>query len=186
MDVSGWVGPAVLLLLGSAFGAGGTLFVQTWGRRSERMTAVKRAARLVDVDLRWAEVAASGSIESKEWWYLGRPLMSDGWDRHRDVLTTALSYHDWLVVVRAVEAVAHLEIARAGHVKIARARFLRDPANASVVAAADRLDLDELSDAKTASIDDDTITGIEPMLRHIEEGRTALKPLVRDGRGAKG
>jgi hypothetical protein len=186
VDTSEWVGPAVLLLLGSTFGAGGTLFVQAWGRRSERRTAVKRAARLVDVDLRWAEVAASGSIARKEWWYLGRPLTSDGWDRHRDVLTTALSYHDWHVVVRAVEAVAHLEIARAGHIKIARARFLKDPAHASVVASADHMDLDDLSGAETASIDDDTITRIEPMLRHVEEGRTALKPLVRDGFWAKG
>lgn len=71
--------------------------------------AVRRAARLIDADLRLAEVAVQGCVEKKRWWPTEVRLTSEGWQQHRDVIASRLSYDAWLTVIVAVMAVGHLQ-----------------------------------------------------------------------------
>jgi len=140
--------------------------------------AVRRAARLIDADLRLAEVAARGCVEKKKWWPMEMRLTSEGWEQHRDVIASRLSYDGWLAVVVAVMAVGHLQGSRDGAFKIQLAQMASDPTTVDVVAAADAFGL-EIADPAPV-VPEATVTQLEPMLRDLERGRDALAPLVRD------
>jgi len=139
--------------------------------------AVRRAARLIDADLLFAESAAQISVDKKYWWTRDRPLTSEAWQQFRDVIASKLSWGDWVAVVVAIEAVGHLQAARDGALKIQLATMATDLDLREVIAAADKLGLDITDPAPT--IPETNVAQIRPMLAHVQKGRAALARLTQ-------
>ena len=161
-------------------GLGGTYLGARMERHAEGRregAAVRRAARLIDADLMFAETLVRTSIEKKRWWLIDRRLTSEGWQQHRDVIAAKLPWNDWVAVMVAVVAVGDLHDSRDRCRKIQLAEMARDPEMSSVLSAADALGLD-IADP-SPSIPDATITQIEPMLKDVEAGRAALATLTQ-------
>jgi hypothetical protein len=176
---------ALLGLAGVLVGAlitGGFNFWVAW--RKERADAaaerkrhdveVRRAARLIDEDLHAAAAAARWCVEHKIFpvqrlTTLGTP----GWQQYRDVLASELSDIAWQSVNVAVEAITALQFLRGGHAKIHRAAV--EPETAAMVAIADDLNIFEPTPVPDAAVDQ-----IADLLWGIDNGRTALAPLMQD------
>jgi hypothetical protein len=169
---------ALVGLAGVIVGAAITGGFAYWLERRKEHVAVRRAARLIDADLLLAEVVAQGCVEKKKWWPTELRLTSEGWQQHRDVIASRLSYEPWLTVIGAVMAIGHLQGSRDGAFKIQLAKMASDSTKVDVVTAADALGLD-IADPAPA-IPESTVTQIEPMLRDLTAGRAALAPLTRD------
>lgn len=178
-----WLALAAVLL--GALITGGFSLWNAWSKeradasaeRGRHEVEVRRAARLIDVDLRTAETAARIGVEDKEWWHTVRPLTSTGWEQYRSVIASELSEGAWTSVSVAFMAIDHLQWARDAADKAHRAKMAVDPATADMVKAGIAHDLDvfgipPMSDGQPALL--------EPMLRHVERGRAALAPLTRD------
>lgn len=162
-------------------GLGGTYLGARMERTAESRrdeSAVRRAAVLIDVDLMFAENAARIGVEQKKWWVSTLRLTTDGWQQHRGVIATKLTWDNWVSVVVAVEAVGHLQDSRDRTTRIQVAQLSIDPETEGVIAAADRHGLDILDPSPPMS--EAMAAQIEPMLRDIEAGRAALIPLTQE------
>ena len=172
------------VLVGALITGGFTFWVasrkekaDTAAERRRNEVEVRRAARLVDIDLRTAEVAARIGAEEKEWWYMVQPLTSTGWKQYRNVIASELSADAWQVVSVAFMAVDHLQWIRDAADKAHRAKMATDPATADMVKAAIAHNLDVFG---IPPMPEGQPALIEPMLRHLERGRAALLPLTQD------
>ena len=146
-------------------------------RREE--VEVRRAARLIDADLMYAEIVAKLAVKEKKWWLSDPQLTSEGWKQYRDVIASKLPWGAWVFVIAAVEAVDHLQAARYSARTIQRAEMASDPDTGRVLNAADSLGLDVLDPGP--AIPDTTVTRIEHSLALVTAGRLALASLVRGG-----
>ena len=121
---------------------------------------VKRAARLIDVELSRAEAAARICVEKGHWWSGDvAQLSTDAWQKHSGSIAPDLSDQAWLAVMVAIEAVDHIRTARA-------------------------IAVDAGLEARPIS--DTTANALAPMLRDIKLGRAALDPFGRDSPPAAG
>jgi hypothetical protein len=50
-------------------------------KRRREGVAIRRAARLIDADLMFAETSARMCVEQKRWWVSDRRLTSGGWQQ---------------------------------------------------------------------------------------------------------
>jgi hypothetical protein len=110
--VLGFVGVLV-----GAFASGG--FNLLVARRRERADAqveairhrveVRRAARLIDDDIRVAADAVKYALDHKQWWPSPQRLTSVGWQEYRHVLAPDLSDLDWRQVSMAVTVIDRLQ-----------------------------------------------------------------------------
>jgi hypothetical protein len=81
--------------------------------RRKRVIEIKRASRLIDADLSWAQAAAKICVEKRHWWSaFSPPLSVEGWQQYRGIIAPELSNNAWVAVFVAVEAVHHLNTAR--------------------------------------------------------------------------
>lgn len=161
-------------------GLGGTYLGALLERRAERRregVAIRRAARLIDADLLFAEICARVCVEQKRWWVSDRRLTSDGWQQHRDVIASALRWDDWVAVMVAIEAVGDLQGSRDAALRIQLAELAIDPNMRDVLAAAESRGLDIADPDPT--MPEARARQIEPMLAHLVAGRAALSALVR-------
>lgn len=162
-----------------AAGLGGTYLGSRLERKAELQREeadVRRAARLIDADLMFAETAARTSVDQRHWWVSDRRLTTEGWQQYREVIASKMPWADWLAVIVAVEAVGHLQGSRDHDRKLQRAKMATDPETSGTLKAADALGLDVLDPAP--DIPEATATQIEPMLSDLEAGRAALSPLI--------
>ncbi len=106
---------------------------------------------------------------------MGRALNAKGWDEYRNVIASELTSADWVIVVRAVEAIGHLQLSRDDAVRSARAEMAADPDKATLLAAAETLGLDAV---ELPAIPDSRVAQLEIMLRDIQAGRDALAALM--------
>jgi hypothetical protein len=120
--------------------------------KDERVTAieVKRAARLIDVELSRAQALAALSIE-KRYWVLDVELSTEAWQKHCGTIAPYLSDQDWHAVMIAFQAVENIKGAKALYLS----GVLRD-----------------------APISDNLSEGVAPMLRDVTRGRDALTRLT--------
>jgi hypothetical protein len=115
---------------------------------------VKRAARLIDVELSRAEAAARICVEKRHWWGGDvAQLSTDAWQKYSGSIAPDLSDQAWLAVMVAIEAVDHIRTARA-------------------------IAVDAGLEARPIS--DTTANALALMLRDIKLGRAALDPFGRD------
>jgi hypothetical protein len=147
--------------------------------RHNRVIEIKRASRLIDADLSWAQAAANICVEKKHWWSaVAPPLSVEGWQQYRGIIAPELSSNAWRAVSVAVEAVHHLNTARDLSVKFAeqiegiqaRLTAFRNNTEARITAILVRL----------TEISDSAAEQIVPMLNDIKAGRLALAPFLAD------
>jgi len=121
-------------------------------RRESRDHAieVKRAARLIDLELQLAQSLADISIE-KRYWVEDAELSTEAWQKYRGTIAPDLSNRAWHAVTIAFLAAEHIKGARA----VTLAGVLRD-----------------------RPISDDLAAQIAPMLRDVTRGREALAPFA--------
>lgn len=169
-----WVGLAGVLIGG--FITGG--FSVGLERRREKVE-IRRAARLIDADLMFAEASARTCVEKKKWWTKAVRLTTDGWEQHRGAIAAKLPFDNWVAVMVAVTALDHLQESRDQALKLEIAAMAADPNKAPMLEAAQRLGLDVM--LPSPPIPDDDVEQIKPMFRDVIAGRAALAGLVRDG-----
>jgi hypothetical protein len=121
-------------------------------RRDSRDHAieVKRAARLIDLELKLAQSLADISIE-KRYWVEDAELSTEAWQKYRGTIAPDLSNQAWHAVTIAFLAAEHIRGARA----VTLGGVLRDK---------------PISDGLAAQI--------APMLRDVTLGREALAPFA--------
>jgi len=138
------------------------------GRRRERALSqrdsrnypieLKRASRLIDVELLRAQAAAVICFKKRHWWSQNAELTNKARQKHSGIIAPELSCIAWVAATKAVLAVDDLRVGRD-------------------IATEHRL---------TGNISDRTGEPIVPMLRDIEAGRNALAPFVLDALSAPG
>lgn len=101
-----------------------------------RATACRQAARLIDVDLRFASDAVRTCIKDGRW--SGKPLTVEGWVPYRNVIAPELSDDAWTTVVDGVKAVADLQDIQEVTVRLARAKARSERAASSFLESATR------------------------------------------------
>jgi hypothetical protein len=91
------------------------LFMQRerWCREDEvssrtHAIEVKRAARLIELELAGAEAAATICVEQKIWWSSDMQLTTESWQSHRAIIAPELSFTNWHAVSRAFLSVEAL------------------------------------------------------------------------------
>lgn len=169
---------ALFSLAGVIIGAAIAMFPQLYLEKKRQKMEVRRAARLIDSDLMFAEVAAEICVEKKTWWVKNNRLTSEGWQEYRYVIASKLSWRNWVAVTVAVKTISDLQDARDAALKIQLAKIAIDPKKVDVLASAERLDLDIINPAP--AISKVMITRIKPMLAHVKAGRDALAPLTKN------
>ncbi len=117
---------------------------------------VKRAARLIDIELSIAEALAALAIE-KRYWVEDTELSTEACQKYCGTIAPDLSDLAWLSLTVAFVAIEHIRGSKALYV----GSVLRDK-----------------------SISDDGADQIAPMLRHVKSGREALAPFVWEERVA--
>jgi len=115
---------------------------------------VKRAARLLDLELRKAEALAKMFI-GKRYWVADAVFSTEAWQKYGGIVAPDLSNHAWQAVTIAFMAVEHIEGARV---------------------------LYEGSPLRDGPISDDGAEGVAPMPRDVTLGREALAPFAQDDR----
>lgn len=113
---------------------------------------VKRAARLIDLELAQAQALAAIAIE-KRYWVDGAELSTEAWQKYGGTIAPDLSNQTWHTVTIAFMAVEHIKGSMALHVGGA----LRD-----------------------RPLSDGSADGVAPMLKDVTLGREALAPVVWD------
>ncbi|HXN20138.1 MAG TPA: hypothetical protein VN875_17500 [Candidatus Binatus sp.] len=116
--------------------------------RRARAIEIKRAVRLIDLELVRAQALASMAIKKRYW--VPNPdaeLSTDAWQKHDGTIAPYLSDQAWNAVTVAFMAVEHI--------KGSRALYLAGP-------------LRELP------ISDENAAGVDPMLKDVTLGREAL------------
>ena len=115
---------AVFGLVGVIIGGAITAFTTYWIERQralrderkeqrKRLIEVKRAARLIDEDFKWAWAAVSLAIEDKRWPTVGHdPVRLEAWQEHRGLLASETTLGDWRVLQAAVRAMESYKSAR--------------------------------------------------------------------------
>jgi hypothetical protein len=69
----------------------------------KRLTELKRAARLVDEDIKWALAAVTITINEKRWpALLQDPVGLEIWEEYRSLLSTGTTLGDWRILQAAV------------------------------------------------------------------------------------
>lgn len=169
---------ALFSLAGVVVGAVIAMFPQLYLEKKRQKLEVRRAARLIDSDLMFAEVAAEICVEKKTWWVKDDRLTSEGWEQYRYVIASKLSWRNWVAVTVAVRTIRDLQGARDAALKIQLAKMAIDPKKVGVLASAERLGLDIVKPAP--AIPEAMVTRIKPMLAHIKAGRDALAPLAQN------
>ena len=108
------------VIIGGAITAGTTYLVERQRtRREERreqrkwLIELKRAARLVDEDIKWALAAVTLTINEKRWpALLQDPIRLETWQDYRALLAPEISLSDWRRLQRAVRGMGSYKIAR--------------------------------------------------------------------------
>src|ERR1700730_292628 len=143
------------VLIGGAITAGANFVLAVRRERVEakrdrlsRATEVRRASRLIIMELRAAETTATIYVEKRRWWVSSDiQLKTDSWQKYSDVIAPILSDAEWLAVSVAFIAIHQLF----------ESRQLFESTR-----------LPEVTDVDA----EQTI----PMLRDIQKGRLALEP----------
>lgn len=110
--------PALFGLLGVIIGgiitAGSNYFLDRRRERAakereerERAIEIERAARLIDIEMLRAAASITLLIRNKRW--PSTKLQTEVWQKYSPVIAPALSYADWLVMVRAVIAIDSID-----------------------------------------------------------------------------
>jgi hypothetical protein len=78
-------------------------------QRDERndVIEIKRAARLIDIEILRAAAATRMMIANKRW--PNAKLKTDAWQEYGAVIAPVLSYDDWLTLVKAILAIDSVE-----------------------------------------------------------------------------
>jgi|ERR1017187_5827214 hypothetical protein len=149
----------VSTIVGAAIAAATNYLLAARRERADRETdsrshaiEVKRAARLLDLELAKAQALADISIR-KRYWVAGAELSTEAWQKYGGTIAPDLSNLAWHTVTVAFMAVEHIEGSRALYVGGA----LHD-----------------------RPISDGNAEGVAPMLRDVTLGREALAPFVWD------
>lgn len=166
-------------LAGVIIGALVTTGTQLYLEKKRENRETQRAARLIDSDLMFAEVAAESCINNKKWWVKSQRLTTDGWQQYRDIIVSKLSWSDWVAVMVAIQAVNQLQEARDAYLNIQLAEMTMDSKMDNIVASAKRHNLDIVHPAPAIPVDI-IATQIKPKLVHISGGRTALASLTHN------
>jgi hypothetical protein len=151
----------VSTILGATIGAVTNYVLAVRRERADKMRdarnhaiEVKRAARLIDVELSRAATAAQICLEKRHWWSRDvHPLTTEAWQTHNVTLASDLTDQAWLAIRIGIEAVDHIRLAR---------------------------DISIAAGLEEKAISDTTADSLAPMLKDIELGRDALAPLARD------
>jgi hypothetical protein len=153
--------------LGASIGAVTNYILAVRRERSDRdqdsqarAIEIKRAARLIDLELGKAQALARMSIAKRFW--VPNPdaeLSTEAWQKHGGTIAPYLSDQAWQAVMVAFMAVEHI--------KGSRALYLAGP-------------LRELP------ISDENAAGVDPMLRDVTLGREALAPFALTARNDAG
>lgn len=79
---------------------------RTTNERDSRNYAIeiKRAARLIELELRVAQADVEAVIEQKTWLPKFQPKTEE-WQKHSSVIATALSSYDWAILTEAIVAI---------------------------------------------------------------------------------
>jgi hypothetical protein len=151
----------VSTVIGATIGAATTYVLAARRERVDRETErrnraleVKRAARLLDLELHKAQALADMAIR-KRYWIQNQDvvLSSEAWEKYCSVIAPELSNDAWNAVTRAFLAVGHIEGARA----VYHVGVLHDK-----------------------PISDDIAQRIAPMVTDVTLGRDALATFARD------
>ena len=147
-------------ILGASVGAVTNYILAVRRERSERdqenrvhAVEVKRASRLIDLELSKAQATAEISITKKYW--VDAEISTEVWQNHCGTIAPDLSDEAWILVTTAFIA--------AEHIRTSRALYLEGP-------LADLPISDELTEV------------FSKMLRDIKEGRDALAPYAKMSR----
>lgn len=138
---------------------------------------VRRAARLIDDDIRVAADAVKYALEHKQWWPSAQRLTSVGWQEYRDVLAPDLSDLDWRQVSMAVTVIDRFQWVREEAAKEHRAEMANNPDTAERVAFATAHDMNVLD---PVPVTDALAIQVEDLSRGLDMGRSALAPLMED------
>jgi hypothetical protein len=149
----------VSTVLGAVIGAVTNYVLAVRRERSERerdsrahVTEVKRAARLIDLELLKAQSLAGVAMNKRYW--IPEPdaqISSDVWRQYAVTISAELSYQAWVLVARAFLAAEHINGSRA----LQLSGVLRDQ-----------------------PISDDNAQAISVMQTDVSRGREALVPLM--------
>jgi hypothetical protein len=110
---------------------------------------VKRAARLIDMELARVQAVATYAIDKRSWH--DQNLSTEAWQKYGALIAPILSNEAWRDVLVAIAAAEYTEASRDEH----QSGVLRD-----------------------IPIPDDSAELITPKLEHVKRGREALAPLV--------
>ncbi len=153
----------VSTIVGATIGAATTYVLAARREQADRerdsrnhAIEVRRAARLLDVELKKAGALAEISIR-KRYWVVGAVLSTEAWQKYGGVIAPDLSNDAWEALTIAFMAVEHIEGSRAQY---------------------------ESSPLRDRPISDEHAEGVAPMLRDVTLGREALAPFALDDRGA--
>jgi len=149
--------------------------------RRKRVIEIKRASRLIDADLSWAQAAAKICVEKRHWWSaVAPPLTVEGWQQYRGIIAPELSNNAWLAVFVAVEAVHHLNTARDLSFKFAEQNEARLTAITKILAEEEeafQTELTAISKGATA----EQIEGIQTRLTAFRNNNEARITAIRVG-----
>jgi hypothetical protein len=147
--------------------------------RRNRVIEIKRASRLIDADLSWAQVAANICVEERHWWSANaRPLTMEGWQQYRGIIAPELSNNAWRAVCVAVEAVHHLNTARDLFIKSAEQSEARLTAMTKKLAEEDegiQTELTAISKATTTEEIEGLQTRLTAFRNNTEERIIAMR-----------
>jgi hypothetical protein len=160
-------------------GLGGIYMGAYLARKAEdrrEAVEIRRAARVIDADLLFAEAAGVICVEKKKWWIADRRLTLDGWEKYRDVIAPHLLWRDWAALGVAVQAVRDLQDSRDRARTAQLAEIDRTPETRDAYAAGQARNVD-ISD-QTPPLDESTVNQIKPMYDDVHAGRGALVALT--------
>jgi hypothetical protein len=147
----------VSTILGASIGAFTTYSLAVRRERADRdkdnrahATEVKRAARLIDVELTNAQTLAEIAIK-KKYWNVDAELPIEAWQKYGGTIAPDLSNQAWLAVMLAFQALKDIKGTRALYL----GGVLRD-----------------------VPLSDKSIEGIDVMQRDVTLGREALAPFA--------
>jgi hypothetical protein len=125
--------------------------VNRQAERRNHAVEVKRAARLLDLELNKAAALAELAIR-KRYWAAGGVLSTESWQKYGAVIAPELSDDAWNALTIAFVAVEHIEGSRAQY---------------------------ESSPLRDSPISDIGAKGVTPMLTDVTLGREVLVPFAR-------
>jgi hypothetical protein len=150
----------VSTILGASIGAVTNYILAVRRERSDRdqesrahAIELKRASRLVDLELAKAEALAKISI-TKRYWVVDAEISTEVWQKYGGTIAPDLSNEAWHAVTKAVLAAEHIK----GSLALYVGSVLRD-----------------------LPISDKSVEGIDVMLRDVQLGREALAPFAVGG-----